>query len=279
MEKLHMFLESFGCLALISIIIGILFIVISDIKERKLKLGRKSLRQKTFNVFKNTEQFKYDEKAKNEATIIANHIKNFNNDPKQPSFIKFVNIIPTDNKYIFDLEIITKTHNEMMVLYKNDICTNLNKQKNEFVQILKRYIFKSLDQNQFKALNDEIGIESFCVNLHESLFKSYINIHTRSIEDGLFFITYEPVNTGEMDDNDKFTIRFSIDLQETPEYFPLGRYYFGCMVGNELLINKVVRTVDDLCVNEYRYMDKSVIKELQNLKKYVLQYRNPLHNF
>ena len=162
----------------------------------------------------------------------------------------------------------------MMTLYKNDICTNLNKQKNEFVQLLKRYLFKSLDKNQFKALNDEIGIESFCVNLHESLFKSWIDY--RSIEDGLFFITYTP---DEENGNDKFTIRFSIDLKESPDYFPLGRYYFGCMVGNELLIEKVVETVDNLCVNEYQYMDKSVIKELQDLKKCVLQYRNPLHNF
>lgn len=277
MEALRTFLEWFGGLTLISIIIGILRMIIFDLKERKLKLKRKSLRRETFDVFKNSEQFICDEKAKNEAITIADHIKNFNYDPKQPSFIKFVNIIPTDNKYIFDLEIIIKAHNEMMVLYKNDICTDLNKQKNEFVQLLKRYLFKSLDQHQFKALNDEIGIESFCVNLHEALFKSWIGSHScRNIEDGLFFITYTP---DEENGNDKFTIRFSIDLKETSDYFPLGRYYFGCMVGNELLIKNVVKTIDNLCADKYRYMDLSVIKELQDLKKEVLQYRNPLHNF
>ena len=281
MEALRMFLEWLGGCALLTVVGTVLCIIISELKERKIKLERNSLKQKTFDVFKNSEQFVSDEKAKNEATTIADHIKKFNRDPTQPSFIKSVNVIPTDNKYIFDLEIIIKTYNEMMELYKNNIYTNLAEQKKEFVQLLKRYRFECLDQNQFKALNDEIGIESFCVNLHESLFRSWISDHgfSRGIEDGLFFITYIPADSDEINGNDKFTIRFSIDLHESADCFPLGRYYFGCMVGNELLIKKVIETIDQLCADEYRYIDLSVIKELQDLKKKVLQYRNPLHNF
>lgn len=262
----------FGVAFILALIITLVIFKMQDLKEKrnngKNKTETRTIKDDILEAWNSDPQRKSDNDGKNDAEFISAEITKFykvtTKENQKSCFIESIDI-KSDSaaSQIMVMTIKIKSHCD-----NND--DKIIETKNRFIDVLKSYVF---DINDKRLVNKNNGLESFCDNLHANLFGSLKTQYAQDLQNGIYSIEA----CLPKDDSDYiFTIRFSTAYtDENQKNPPMGRYYFGCKVGNQILVERLINDLNECLINCKRHVDIS--DDLLSIRQYVERYINPWH--
>lgn len=267
-------IQLFGLLvaAFILALIIIQAFIIQESKEKRndgeSKTETRTIKNDILEAWNSDPQRISDNDGKNDAEFISKEITNFykaSEEDQKSSFIKSINV-ESDS---------AATQIMVMTIKIKPHCDNcddeINETKNRFIDVLNSYVF-NIDDDRF--INKNNGLVSFCDNLHVNLFGSMNTKYAQDLQNGIYSIESKLPLKDE--DDYIFTIRFSTEYtDENKNNPPMGSYYFGCKVGNQLLIERLIDDLND-CLIKYK-TNVDISNDLIMIRQYVKSHINPWH--
>ena len=263
----------FGAAFILALIISLVIFKMQESKEKrnneKSKTETRTIKDDILEAWNSDPQRISDNDGKNDAEFISAEIAKFYKatakKDQESGFIKSIDIKSDSSAaQIMVMTIKIKTH-------CNNYDDKIIETKNRFIDVLKSYVF---DINDKRFINKNNGLESFCDNLHANLFGAVKTQYAQDLQNGIYSI--EARSSLKDDAGYVFTIRFSTAYtDENQKNPPMGRYYFGCKVGNQILVERLIKDLNE-CLADYKnHMDIS--NDLLNIRQYVERYINPWH--
>ena len=261
-----------GVVFILTLIVSLIMFKIQESKEKRndgeSKTETRTIKNDILEAWNSDPQRISDNDGKNDAEFISKEITNFykaTEEDQKSSFIKSINV--ESDSAATQIMVMT-----IKIKSDRDNCDDeINETKNRFIDVLNSYVF-NIDDDRF--INKNNGLVSFCDNLHVNLFGSMNTKYAQDLQNGIYSIESKLPLKDE--DDYIFTIRFSTEYtDENKNNPPMGRYYFGCKVGNQLLIERLIDDLND-CLIKYK-ANVDISNDLIMIRQYVKSHINPWH--